>query len=206
MQGAGFPIILSSPSGGGKTTISNQVLKNNSMLERVITATTRSPRLGEKDGVDYHFWTKEKFLQAVENDEMAEWANVHTSYYGVPRKSLDTIMESGKLPMLVIDVQGAKSVQREYVDSVLIFLAPPSFEVLKQRLLNRPGGTDSIEVRLETAKREIQKARDYKYFVINDTIEKAVSDINSIICAEALRTDRVLTDLILPANGEYKFK
>ncbi len=184
-----FPIIISAPSGGGKTSIVSCLLKD-AGLSRVVTATTRAPRKGEIDGKDYHFWTVEQFEKAIKENAMAEWAKVHVNYYGIPKSSLDSLMQAGKCPVLVIDVQGAKTIKNIYKEAVSIFITPPSFDELKKRITARNDGTTDVEVRLESAKKELKCAEHYDYLVINDIFEKAVADCQAIINAEKLKTKR----------------
>lgn len=184
-----FPIIISAPSGGGKTSIVNRLLEDGK-LSRVITATTRAPRKGEKNGKDYHFWSDKQFENAVEKGEMAEWAKVHVNYYGIPKSSLDKLIKRGKHPVLVIDVQGAKTVKKIYKNAVSIFITPPSFAELKKRIAARNDGTTDIKARLESAKKELKCIKNYDYLVINDEFEQAVADCRAIIQAERLKVKR----------------
>lgn len=184
-----FPIIISAPSGGGKTSIVNRLLEDGK-LSRVITATTRAPRKGEKNGKDYHFWSDKQFENAVEKGEMAEWAKVHVNYYGIPKSSLDKLIKRGKHPVLVIDVQGAKTVKKIYKNAVSIFITPPSFAELKKRIVARNDGTTDIKARLESAKKELKCIKNYDYLVINDEFEQAVADCRAIIQAERLKVKR----------------
>jgi len=185
-----FPIIMSSPSGGGKTTVIQKVLKQNKTLARVVTATTRAPRTGEKNGKDYHFWTEKQFLSAIKKGQMLEWAHVHTSYYGIPRSSVEGLMKKGICPVLVIDVQGAQTVAGKYPQAVKIFLMPPSMAVLKKRLLARNDNTQDVELRLKTARKEVKQIPHYDYLVLNDKLKDAVADTLAIIRAEQLKTIR----------------
>ena len=185
-----FPIIVSSPSGAGKTTIIDAVLKRNKTVARVITATTRAPRTGEKNGVDYHFWTIKQFEQAIKKNQMLEWAQVHTSYYGIPKKSVDDLLKKNICPILVIDVQGARTVQKIYEDAVLVFIIPPSLKELKKRILGRNDNTQDIELRLETAKKEVQELDHYHYVLLNADLKKAVDDMTGIVAAEQCKVAR----------------
>ncbi len=184
-----FPIIISAPSGGGKTSIVSRLLEDGK-LSRVITATTRAPRKGEKNGKDYHFWSEKQFENAVKKDEMAEWAKVHVNYYGIPKSSLDKLIKRGKHPVLVIDVQGAKTVKKIYKNAVSIFITPPSFAELKKRIAARNDGTTDVKARLESAKKELKCIKNYDYLVINDVFEQAVADCRAIIQAERLKVKR----------------
>ena len=185
-----FPIFVSSPSGAGKTTIVDAVLKRDHTVSRVITATTRAPRTGEKDGVDYLFWTIKQFEQAIKKGQMLEWAQVHTHYYGIPKKSVDSLMKKGICPILVIDVQGARTVKAQYPDAATVFIVPPSLKELKKRILGRNDNTQDIELRLETAKKEMLELDHYDYALLNDDLEEAVDQMAGIIAAEQCRVCR----------------
>lgn len=184
-----FPIIISAPSGGGKTSIVNRLLEDG-RLSRVITATTRAPRKGEKNGKDYHFWSEKQFEDAVKKGEMAEWAKVHVNYYGIPKSSLDKLIKRGKHPVLVIDVQGAKTVKKIYKNAVSVFITPPSFAELKKRIAARNDGTTDVKARLESAKKELKCIKNYDYLIINGVFEQAVADCRAIIQAERLKVKR----------------
>ena len=186
-----FPIIISSPSGGGKTTIVNKLLARDKKLARVITATTRAPRAGEKDGRDYHFWTKQSFESAVKKQKMAEWAKVHNDYYGIPKASITDVIKKRLCPVMVIDVQGAKTVSKIYKDAPSVFIAPPSMAELKKRILARNDGTQDIKVRMESAKKEMAQIPFYDYLVINDKLETAVQECLAIITAERKKVRRL---------------
>ena len=185
-----FPIIVSSPSGAGKTTIVDAVLKRDKTVSRVITATTRAPRKGEKDGADYLFWSIKQFEQAIKKGQMLEWAQVHTHYYGIPKKSVDSLMKKGICPILVIDVQGARTVKAQYPDAATVFIVPPSLKELKKRILGRNDNTQDIEIRLETAKKEMQELDRYDYALLNDDLKEAVEKMAGIIAAEQCRVIR----------------
>ena len=185
-----FPIIVSSPSGAGKTTIVAAVLKRDKSVSRVITATTRTPRTGEKNGVDYHFWTIKQFEQAIKKGQMLEWAQVHTHYYGIPKKSVDDLMKKGICPILVIDVQGARTVKAQYPNAATVFIVPPSLKELKNRILRRNDNTQDIEIRLETAKKEMQELDRYDYALLNDELAEAVDKMAGIVAAEQCRVCR----------------
>ena len=185
-----FPIIVSSPSGAGKTTIVDAVLKRDKSVSRVITATTRTPSTGEKNGVDYHFWTIKQFEQAIKKGQMLEWAQVHTHYYGIPKKSVDDLMKKGICPILVIDVQGARTVKAQYPNAATVFIVPPSLKELKNRILRRNDNTQDIEIRLETAKKEMQELDRYDYALLNDELAEAVDKMAGIVAAEQCRVCR----------------
>lgn len=190
-----FPIIVSSPSGGGKTTVVERLLRKDKTLRRVVTATTRAPRTGEKNGKDYHFWTEKQFKQAIAKGQMLEWAQVHANYYGIPKKSVDGVLKEGLLPVLVIDVQGAKTVAKKYPQAVKIFIVPPSLKVLKERIAARKDHTQNVALRLATAKKELKEISFYDYAVLNDQLTRAVADTAAIVLAERSKTSRTITDL-----------
>ena len=177
----GFVYILSAPSGTGKTTVGHRLLEEIPFLERVITATTRKPREGEKNGVDYYFFSEEEFLKKIEEGFFLEWAKVYRYYYGSPKSEVERILSQGKDALLIIDVQGAFEVKRRLPNAVSIFLLPPSMEELKRRLLGR--GEREIEERLEWAKKEIPCAKHFDYVVVNDLLDRAVEEIKSIMIA-----------------------
>ncbi|MDR0646081.1 MAG: guanylate kinase [Elusimicrobiota bacterium] len=189
-----FPIIISSPSGGGKTTVANQILRRDKNLSRVITATTRAPRRGEINGKDYHFWTAKRFESAVKNNLMAEWAKVHADYYGIPKISINGVIKKRRLPLLVIDVQGARTIKKIYKNAVSIFMAPPNMAELKKRISARNDGTRDIKMRMQSAKKEMAQIKFYDYLVVNDVLEKAVEECMAIIVAETKKVRRIKND------------
>ena len=184
-----FPIILSAPSGAGKTTVANELLKGKKIV-RVITATTRSPRLGEKHGKDYFFWSVSDFEKAIKTKQMLEWAKVHVNYYGIPKSSLESVLKKGKCPLLVIDVQGAKTVKKIYKNAVTVFLTAPSISELKRRISARSDGTKNINVRLKTALKELKQIKNYDYLVINDDLKECVAACRAIVEAESKKVIR----------------
>jgi len=177
----GFVYILSAPSGTGKTTIGNILLKEIPFLERVITATTRKPREGETHGVDYYFLSEEDFKRKIEEGFFLEWAKVYKYYYGSPKSEVERITSQGKDALLIIDVQGAFRIKKLLPNAVSIFLLPPSFEELKRRLSQR--GEKELEERLNWALKEIPCAKHFDYVVVNDRLEQAVEEIKSIMIA-----------------------
>lgn len=190
-MGKGFLMIVSGPAGTGKGTVCEEILKRNKDIVYSISATTRSPRRGEKDGVDYSFIEEEKFKSMIENDEFLEYAYVHTNYYGTPKKFVMDQVEKGEIVLLEIDVQGATQIKKNYSEVVFIFLLPPTMEELRNRIIKR--GTESkedIERRYENAFKELDFVGGYDYFVINNQVEEAVLDIEAIIRAEKLRVKR----------------
>ncbi|MFA6318371.1 MAG: guanylate kinase [Elusimicrobiota bacterium] len=186
----GLAIILSAPSGTGKSTICQRLLKSRKNIRYSITCTTREPRPGEVDGKHYFFVGQDEFKRRIRNHEFVEWAMVHDHYYGVPRGFLEDCLAKGLDVLLAIDVQGARTVKRKVPDCVLIFLLPPSIGTLKERLQSRHEASASLAKRLANSRGELGAAKSYDYLVVNDDLDKAVAQISSIITAESLRLSR----------------
>jgi len=183
-----FLMVLSSPSGGGKTSVCAELLARLPWLKRCVTATTRPPRAGERDGVDYWFLSRPAFEQRLKRGEFFEHAEVHGNLYGTPMREVERSLKAGQSLVLVIDVQGAAQVRRRKKDAVTVFLLPPSLSELKRRLAGR--GTDAAEVvrrRLADAGGELARAGEYQYWVVNDRFERAVEQAAAIAVAESLR-------------------
>ena len=181
----GRTFVVSGPSGVGKSTVLKALLESRPNLYFSVSATTRAPRPGELDGIHYHFMDVESFRKWIAMDQFLEYAEYVGNFYGTPKKFVDDAMEAGKDVILDIEIQGAIQVTSKRPDTVRIFIAPPSCEELERRLRDR--GTDSpekIQKRLLRAKVEFQTAHTYDYFVINDTVENAVGELNAIITAE----------------------
>lgn len=186
----GSLFIVSGPSGCGKGTILAEVLKDERFYYS-ISATTRAPRPGEVDGVNYHFLTKEKFEELIANDGMLEYASYCDNYYGTPCKPVEDMLNEGKHVILEIEVQGAVNVMKKRPDAVSVFILPPSMKELRRRLNKRGTETeDVIEKRLSQAEREIKMAAQYDYVMINGELELAVNDLLSIIRAQELKKDK----------------
>jgi guanylate kinase len=186
-----FPVILSSPSGGGKTTIAHQLLASRKDVGYSVSCTTRPPRGGEVDGRDYHFRSLEAFRRGQAAGEFAESAEVHGHLYGTLRAEVERVLSEGKHVIMDIDVQGTKQFFAAFPDSVLIFILPPSAEALIERLTAR--GTEdpkSLIRRLRSAKDELKAIDLYPYVVVNDRIDSAVAAISSIIDAEGVKRSR----------------
>ncbi len=188
----GTLFVISGPSGTGKGTVIKALLENhNDDVFLSISATTRLPRDGETDGVHYYFKTQDEFQSMIENNGLLEWACFCGNYYGTPKKSVDDMLENGIDVILEIEIQGAMKLKEKDVCAKYIFILPPSFEELKQRLVGRQTeNADVIEKRLETAKGELPYAQKYDYVVVNDDVEKAVCRIESIINAERCKVDK----------------
>ncbi len=193
MEKRGKTFIISGPSGVGKSTVLGALFEGRDDLYFSVSATTRAPRPTEKPDVDYHFIEAETFRQWIEDGEFLEYAEYVGNFYGTPKKFVDAAMAEGKDVILDIEIQGATQVHELRPDVVRIFIAPPSWEELERRLTAR--GTDSpekVQKRLLRAKVELENAGHYDYFVINDTVEKAVEELRAIMLAEHCRpADRI---------------
>ena len=194
MTKRGLLIVLSGPSGVGKGTVRAAIFsKGEQKFVYSISATTRLPRTGETDGVDYFFKTREEFEQMIQNKQLLEYAEYVGNYYGTPLEYVENTLEQGKDVFLEIDVQGAIQVRELMPDGVFIFLTPPDLNELESRIVNR--GTDSDEViakRMKTAREELELMKYYDYSVVNDTVDNAVQKIEAIIQTEHLRIVRNL--------------
>lgn len=181
--GRGLLLVVSGASGAGKTTVAKGLLTNPGFA-RAVTATTRPPRAGERDGVDYHFLDEATFLQRIAQGAFLEHAEVHGRLYGTPRSAVEEILASGRVCVLVIDVQGADSLRRQGVDAFHVFVTAPSLDELERRLRDR--GTDSDAViarRLAEAPVEIAQAGQYDAVVMNDDVERAIGEIGGLVRA-----------------------
>ncbi len=201
MENKGAILILSGPSGCGKSTLLKEVYKNINNYYFSISTTTRSPRVGEQDGVDYYFVSKEEFEKDIEDGNFLEWAKVHDNYYGTSLKPIISSLNDGKLVIFDIDVQGHKIVRKKLNSLVTsVFITTPSLEVLKNRLYNRQ--TDSseiIEKRLINAQKEIESFDEYDYFIINDDLEIASKEFLSIATIARKKSKLFDKDKILKA-------
>ena len=184
-------IVISGPSGVGKGTIFSRLLASDPSLTFSVSATTRSPRNGETDGVDYFFIPEDQYQELVQQDAFLEHATVHGHSYGTLKSQIVEKLEKGLNVVLDIDPQGAKQVMAQWPDCVSIFLLPPSYDKLRQRLYGRnTDATEEIERRLKNAKGEIEQAGMYQYVVVNDDLQVALNQVTAIVTAEKQRTSR----------------
>ena len=198
----GLLIVISGPSGVGKGTICKELMKRYD-YNVSISATTRSPREGEVDGVNYHFLDKKSFEEKLSNSEFLEYAQVYGNYYGTLKQSVENEIHNGKNIILEIDIQGTLQVQKVYRNAIYIFLLPPSINELKNRILKRGSETESsFNLRFSSVSEELKYMNSYDYAVINDDIDKAVKKIHNIINTEMNRISRINLDKFLE---EYSF-
>ena len=183
----GLLIILSAPSGCGKDTVFKAIKDLRNDVVESISATTRKPREGEVEGVNYYFKSESDFQLMVVNDELLEYARYNNCYYGTPVSEVEKAINDGKICSLIIDVQGAQSILKVRPDAISIFLLPPSLDVLEKRLINRStNDSEDVKNRMKIAQREIDMAPLYKYIVVNDDLNECVNKINDIINKELL--------------------
>jgi guanylate kinase len=188
----GLLFIVSAPSGTGKTTLVERLVQILPNLRMSRSYTSRPARAGERDGVDYNFISRDAFEQRMRASQFLEWADVFGNYYGTGIADVETTLSAGQDVVLVIDVQGARQVKGQGVDHTAIFVMPPSFEVLEQRLRGRSKDTEAeIQRRLDTARAEVSSYVDYDYVVVNDDLEPTVVRLQEIIAAERSRTHRM---------------
>ncbi|KAA3514533.1 guanylate kinase [Agrobacterium rosae] len=188
----GLMLVISSPSGAGKSTIARNLLEKDKNISLSVSVTTRARRQSEIDGIHYHFISKRDFERMREGEELLEWAEVHGNYYGTPREPVETAMAEGKDMLFDIDWQGAEQLQDKMkADVVSIFILPPTMTELQSRLHRRAEDTEEvIQTRLANSRSEIEHWRDYDYVILNDDLQAAFEAIEAIVKAERVRRDR----------------
>ncbi len=198
----GILLVISAPSGCGKTTILKQLMEKISGLEFSVSHTTRQPRVGEVNGVDYHFVSQEEFLALRDQQPSGflEWAEVHGNFYGTARQEVGALLNAGKDVVLDIDIQGAEQV-RNNADPVTVFISPPTLAELERRLRGRgTENAESLSVRLANAEKEMAAAKNYRYLIVNDELEQAVRDLQAIISAERRRRNTAQVNRTVPRS------
>jgi guanylate kinase len=177
-----FPLVLSAPSGAGKTTIARRLRDRRGDVVFSVSATTRAPRPGERDGVDYHFVGEDEFRRMIAAGELMEWAQVHGGFYGTPLSNVHQARERGEYLLLDIDVQGARQIRAAVPEAVHVFVMPPSGEALVERLVGRGSEDDEkVQHRLRNALEEIATAAEFDHVVVNDDLDAAVQDVNAVL-------------------------
>jgi guanylate kinase len=188
-------VVVSAPSGGGKTTICKGVLKRRKRATLSVSATTRPQCPGEREGIDYHFVSEEVFRSRIKEGAFAEWAEVHGHLYGTLSDTVRTAIDHDRILILDIDIEGARQIRAAFPDSVSIFVVPPSLRVLEERLRARGRDTqEAIENRLRRVAREMAEIVRYDYVVVNDEVERAVDQVEAIFTAEASRRERLASE------------
>lgn len=193
----GLLLVVSGPSGAGKGTICKAILDQNDQIKLSVSATTRKPRNGEVHGVNYFFLEKEEFTNMIEKGEFLEYAQIYDNFYGTPKSAIMETLDNGQDVILEIEMQGARQIKEVYPEGVFIFVLPPSLEELKSRIVGRGTETqEEIEKRFSCAFEEINQIVNYDYFIVNEDIEKSVSDVEAIICAEKNKVTRYKNNII----------
>ncbi len=189
-------LVLSAPSGAGKSTLCQALADRRADIRLSVSCTTRPPRPMEANGKDYFFVSEKEFEAKIKNGDLLEWAQVHGHFYGTPKSPIDAYRAQGMNVVMNIDTQGAQSVTKVFPDSVLVFVSPPSWDVLEKRLRGRKQDDETtIQRRLANARAEMEQAPRYDYLVVNDAIETAVDDLLAIVRAEHRRIKRLNLDL-----------
>lgn len=198
----GLLIVISGPSGAGKGTICKALIEKNPNIQVSTSCTTRNPRVGEIDGINYYFITKDEFKDRISKDDFIEYAEVYGNFYGTPKSNVEKLLDDGKDVILEIDIQGALKVKENFDDGTFIFILPPSMEELKQRIIKRGSETpESLMTRFKSAYQELNFISKYNYAVVNDTVDTAVSKVESIIAAEKCRVDRIKETILDSKEG-----
>lgn len=188
----GLLIVVSGPSGAGKDTICQKLIKENSNIWMSVSMTTRKPRPLEKDGVDYFFVSSEEFENKINDNTFLEYASYNDNYYGTPKDKVEEKLNEGKDVILVIDINGAVNIKKNIPSALFIFIMPPDMETLKNRLIGRKTESkDKVVKRFITAYNEVNNYKKYNYVVVNDKVEDAVNKVKSIIQSEKCRVDRI---------------
>ncbi len=178
-------IIVSAPSGAGKTTLVGEMLKRDRLVKTSISFTSRAPRAGEENGIHYHFISREEFKAMIERGDFLEWAEVHGNLYGTSRRMVEAARSAGFDVILTIDIQGAAQARRLFPDAVGVFIMPPSLDALIERLEARgTSAADDLQLRLRNARREVEQYVSFDYIVVNDDLDQAIGELAAIITAE----------------------
>jgi len=195
MSKKGSIIVISAPSGAGKSSICDALVRSDSGMVNSVSCTTREPRNGEKNGTDYFFTAEKVFKSMIKGKKFAEWAKVHGNYYGTPKSFLEKTVKAGKNILLDIDVQGGINIKKQYPDACMIFIMTPDFKTLKERLIARnKDSRQTIKIRLENAKKELEFLGKYEYLVINDKLPEAVDAVRTIIKSQKYKIKKTINN------------
>jgi guanylate kinase len=191
VKSSGLLIVISGPSGAGKGTLCKELRDAMPELNYSVSVTTRAPRVGEKEGINYYYIDKTKFEEMIAENELLEWAKVYDNYYGTPKKQVMEYIEQGEDIVLEIDIQGAMNIKKQYPQGVFVFIVPPSIRELEERITKRgTESAESIKKRLSCASEELSYVTEYDYVVVNDSLTKAAEKLKAIIVAEKCRPQR----------------
>jgi len=197
LENVAFPVVVSGPSGAGKTSLCHGVIATCSDVAYSVSATTRPRRNHEVDARDYHFVDTSRFKEMVKAGELLEWAEVHGDLYGTPRRSVLPFLNKGNIVIMDLDVQGGKSMRKVFPSGVFVFVVPPSLEILEKRLRDRKSESEeALKTRLQNAREEMKSRKYYDYLVINDDLGTALDELKSIIAAEKCSMSR-----LFPGDG-----
>ena len=192
MPGQPYPLVIAAPSGTGKTSLAHALVGAEKNAAFSVSATTRAPRVGERDGVDYHFVSDAEFDRMIAADELVEWASVHGRRYGTPWSAIRDGLDGGRTVVLDIDIQGARNVRSSFEDAVLVFVLPPNAAELRRRLAGRnTEGVEDLRRRLRNALNELDAVAEFDYVVVNDDFERALQALEAIFHAERQSVARV---------------
>ena len=189
-RGSGVVLVVSAPSGTGKSTLLGRLMKKVGGVRFSVSFTTRPIREGEENGRDYHFIDRERFQEMRATGEFLEWAEVHGECYGTARSQVQTILDGGQDVLLDVDVQGAEAVRRSIPEAALVFLLPPSYQQLHDRLQGRGTSAEELRRRMKNARDEVERAEQFDYLVVNDVLEEAAVLLEAIVLAERSRRVR----------------
>lgn len=197
MKHKGTILVVSAPSGAGKTTLCREIMKSDDAIRQSVSYTTRPPRAGERHGEDYFFVSERVFRNKIGRGDFVEWAEVHGKLYGTDRKHLEKMIRAGADVILDIDIQGARQIRATYPGCVFVFILPPSMSELKRRLVGRKSNSrEDMDRRLRNAVREMSEYKKYDYVIINDSLDHSIEQMRSIIIAERIKTNMKNPDWI----------